>query len=101
MSHSHSHDHYDGADPIDHTHDHDDDLTPAIQNHLYSQIDFSAVQCLNEAAPGSATAVLQKTWTQRLDALPELESDCDEQLLLTVPFVFHASECAGLQCKAN
>jgi hypothetical protein len=83
---SHSHDHYDGEGPIDHTHDHDDDLTPAIQNQLYSQIDFSAVRCLNEATPGTGVAILQKTWTQRLEAEPELESDCDEQLLLTVPY---------------
>jgi PITH domain len=89
MSHSHSHDHYDGQGPIDHTHDHDDDLTPAIQNQLYSQIDFPAVRCLNEATAGSAVAVLQKTWTERLDPEPELESDCDEQLLLTVPYCAH------------
>jgi hypothetical protein len=83
---SHSHDHYDGEGPIDHTHDHDDDLTPAIQNQLYSQIDFSAVRCLNEATPGTGVAILQKPWTQRLEAEPELQSDCDEQLLLTVPY---------------
>lgn len=84
-NHSHSHDHYDGADPIDHSHDHDDDLTPAIQNHIYSQIVFTGVRCLNEEDAGSGTAIVQKTWDQRLDAEPELASDCDEQLLLTVP----------------
>jgi hypothetical protein len=92
---SHPHDHYDGQDPLDHTHDHahahahdhSDDITPALQNLLYDQIDFGAVNCLNESAPGAAVRVLQKPWAQRLDPAPELASDADEQLLLSVPFV--------------
>jgi hypothetical protein len=89
MSHSHSHDHYDGEQPHDHSHDHshDDDVTPALQNLLYEQIDFSAVQCLNEAEPRSASKILQKTWTERNNPEPELNSDVDEQLLLHIPFV--------------
>jgi len=89
MSHSHSHDHYDGEDPHDHSHgahDHDDDITPALQNLLYEQIDFSAVTCLNEEEPRSASKVLQKTWMERMEDEPELKSDADEQLLLVVPF---------------
>ncbi|KAE9978074.1 hypothetical protein EG328_001694 [Venturia inaequalis] len=90
-SHSHSHDHYDGEDPHDHSHDHgahdhDDDITPALQNLLYEQIDFSKVTCLNEEEPRSAAKVLQKTWMERMEDEPELRSDADEQLLLTVPF---------------
>jgi ABC-type Zn2+ transport system substrate-binding protein/surface adhesin len=84
--HSHNHDHYDGETPHDHNHDHSDDITPALQNLLYQQIDFSAVTCLNEAAPRSAATLLQKTWQQRLEDAPELRSDVDEQLLLTVPY---------------
>ncbi|KAF2433278.1 DUF1000-domain-containing protein [Tothia fuscella] len=94
MSHSHSHshgghDHYDGEDPHDHSHgahNHDDDITPALQNLLYEQIDLSAVTCLNEEETGSASKILQKTWTQRMEDEPELKSDADEQLLLAVPF---------------
>ena len=93
---SHNHDHYDGQEPIDHSHDHshgghhhdhdhDDDVTPALQNLLYEQIDFSAVTCLNEAQSRSGAQILQKTWIQRMEPNPELESDADEQLLLTVP----------------
>jgi hypothetical protein len=88
MSHSHSHDHYDGEDPHDHSHgahDHDDDITPALQNLLYEQIDFSAVICLNEEEPRSGSKILQKTWLERMDDEPELKSDADEQLLLSVP----------------
>jgi hypothetical protein len=83
--HDHHHDHYDGQDPIDHNHDHDDDLTPAVQNLLYAQLDFDAVQCMNEAEAGSAIKVLRKTWADRLNNTPEIETDTDEQLLLTIP----------------
>ncbi|KAL9086984.1 MAG: hypothetical protein Q9159_003878 [Coniocarpon cinnabarinum] len=67
-------------------HDHSSDITPAIQNLLYSQIDFPSVRTLNEASPASGRKVLQKTWDQRLAATPELTSDADAQLILHVPF---------------
>lgn len=91
----HHHDHYDGQDPIDHSHDHDhshdghdhsDDITPALQNLLYQQIDFSAVTTLNESEPRSGAAILQKTWAERMNTTPELKSDADEQLLMHIPF---------------
>ena len=93
---SHHHDHYDGQEPIDHSHgdghdhghdhDHSDDITPALQNLLYEQVDFSALTCLNESEPRSGAAICQKTWMQRMDNAPELQSDADEQLLMHVPF---------------
>jgi hypothetical protein len=87
MSHSHSHDHYDGADPIDHdhSHDHEDDREQAIQNLLYTQVDFDKIICLNESTTGQAKSVIKKTWAERLALEPELKSDVDEQLLITVP----------------
>ncbi|KAK4560300.1 hypothetical protein LTR86_005494 [Recurvomyces mirabilis] len=71
----------------DHVHDHTDDITPALQNHIYEQIDFSAINTLNEAAASSGSAIVQKTWTERLNAEPELSSDADEQLLMHIPQV--------------
>jgi hypothetical protein len=79
--HGHSHDHSEGA-----AHDHSDDLVPALQNHIYEQIDFGAITTLNESTTGSGAAVTKKTWTERLNSEPELESDTDEQLLMHVPF---------------
>ncbi|KAK3113515.1 hypothetical protein LTR53_009121 [Teratosphaeriaceae sp. CCFEE 6253] len=79
--HGHDHDHSEGA-----VHDHTDDLTPALQNHIYQQIEFSAVNTLNESEPRSGSQVLQKTWTERLEPTPELSSDADEQLLMHIPF---------------
>jgi hypothetical protein len=103
---SHSHDHYDGADPIDHSHDHhghggphdhdhdhSDDITPALQNLLYEQIDFSKVNCLNESESRSGAKVLQKTWVERMEPEPELASDVDEQLLLSVPYAIPVHCC--------
>lgn len=79
----HGHDHSEGA-----AHDHTDDLTPALQNHIYEQIDFSAINTLNETEPRSGSKVVQKTWTDRLDPEPELKSDADEQLLMHIPYIF-------------
>lgn len=80
-SHGHGHGHDHGA------HDHSDDITPALQNHIYQQIDFSAINTLNEAIPRVGSKICQKTWDQRLDPEPELSSDADEQLLMHIPFV--------------
>ena len=82
MSSHHHHDH-DGHGHNEHDHSHD--LEPALQSNLYKQIDFESITTLNEAEPKSGAAVVKKTWAQRLDDAPELESDADEQLLMHVP----------------
>ncbi|RMZ08091.1 hypothetical protein D0864_01828 [Hortaea werneckii] len=79
--HHHGHDHSEGA-----AHDHTDDITPALQNHVYEPIDFSAITTLNEAEPQSGAKTVQKTWTERMDQEPELNSDADEQLLMHIPY---------------
>ncbi|ODA82538.1 hypothetical protein RJ55_01045 [Drechmeria coniospora] len=87
MSHCHAehagHGHDDGHD---HDHDHSDDVTPALQSSLYEQINFDEITTLNESRRDAGKAVVKKTWTERLQIEPELESDADEQLLMTVPF---------------
>lgn len=83
--HSHCHDeHHDHGDG--HEHDHTDDITPALQNILHEQIDFSKLVTLNEDESNSGRAICQKTWVQRLEPEPELKSSADEQLLMVVPF---------------
>ena len=86
---SHPHSHSDGDDAHDHDpghgHDHTDDIEPALQNLLYQQIDFDNVRTLNESEPGAGIQILKKTWAQRLEQEPELESDADEQLIIFVP----------------
>ncbi|PKK46925.1 hypothetical protein CI102_9885 [Trichoderma harzianum] len=76
--HGHSHDHGE--------HDHSDDITPALQSSLYEQINFDEITTLNEARRDAGKLIVKKTWAERLSAEPELESDADEQLLMTVPF---------------
>ncbi|KAK4507325.1 hypothetical protein PRZ48_001060 [Zasmidium cellare] len=86
MSHCHDeHDHH-GHDHSEGAHDHTDDLTPALQNHIYEQIDFSAINTLNESESRSGAKIVQKTWMERLEPEPELKSDADEQLLMHIPF---------------
>ena len=87
MSH-HCHDEHDGhghSHGDDGAHDHSDDITPAIQHSLYQHIDFDAITTLNEAVAGSGAAVVKKTWAERLEDVPEVGSDADEQLLMHIP----------------
>lgn len=86
MSHCHdehaAHDHH-----HDHEHDHSDDITPALQSSLYEQISFDDITTLNETTRDSGKAIVKKTWAERLSTEPELASDADEQLLMSVPYV--------------
>jgi hypothetical protein len=84
--HHHNHNHGPGGHCHD-EHSHDDDLTPAVQHSLHPHINFDAIRSLNEAAPGQGKAVVRKGWDQRLTETPVLESDADEQLLITIPYV--------------
>ncbi|EXJ71341.1 uncharacterized protein A1O5_05147 [Cladophialophora psammophila CBS 110553] len=88
---SHDHHHHDDYDHghghgAGHEHDHSHDLEPALQSNLYKQINFEGIITLNEAEPRSGAAIVQKTWDERLNEQPTLESDADEQLLMHVPF---------------
>ncbi|OAP60970.1 hypothetical protein AYL99_05972 [Fonsecaea erecta] len=86
-SHDHYHDHDHGhSHGAGHEHDHSHDLEPALQSNLYKQINFEGITTLNEAEPRSGAAIVQKTWDERLNDQPILESDADEQLLMHVPF---------------
>ncbi|KAJ1925122.1 hypothetical protein IWQ60_004763 [Tieghemiomyces parasiticus] len=78
--HHHHHGHGHG-----HDHDHDHDIEPALKDSLYGKIDLDRVRCLNEHSAGAARGIF-KPWDKRKDREPYLESDCDEQLILFVPF---------------
>ncbi|RAH64922.1 PITH domain-containing protein [Aspergillus aculeatinus CBS 121060] len=84
--HHHHHGHGGGHCHDEDGHDHSNDITPAIQSLLYSQVQFDSITTLNEATPKSGAAIVKKTWAERLDDEPELESDTDEQLLMYIPF---------------
>ncbi|OJK02940.1 PITH domain-containing protein [Aspergillus brunneoviolaceus CBS 621.78] len=84
--HHHHHGHGGGHCHDEDGHDHSNDITPAIQSLLYSQVQFDSITTLNEATPKSGAAIVKKTWAERLNDEPELESDADEQLLMYIPF---------------
>lgn len=77
----HGHDHSHGHDGHDHSHD----LEPALRSNLYQQINFEAIRTLNETESQSGAGIVQKTWDERLNDTPVLESDADEQLLMHIP----------------
>lgn len=68
-------------------HDHSDDITPALQHSLYQHINFDDITTRNESEVDSGKAIVKKTWAERLEEQPELESDADEQLLIHIPCV--------------
>jgi hypothetical protein len=90
MSHSHDHHGHDGHEHghghghADHDHSHDQEM--ALQSNLYKQINFDKIITLNEAEPRSGANIVKKTWAERLNQDPHLDSDADEQLLMHVPF---------------
>ncbi|KAL8909743.1 MAG: hypothetical protein Q9207_000052 [Kuettlingeria erythrocarpa] len=77
--HGHGHNH-------SHDHDHADDIEPALQTLIWKQIDFENIRTLNESESDQGAKIVEKTWPQRLDAEPSLESDADEQILMFIPF---------------
>ncbi|KAH8601023.1 PITH domain-containing protein [Bisporella sp. PMI_857] len=83
--HCHDEDHS-GHDHSHGEHDHSDDITPALQHSLYQHINFDNVSTLNESEADSGKAILRKTWAERLEPQPELQSDADEQILMHIPF---------------
>lgn len=86
MSH-HCHDEHHDHGGHDHDHDHSNDITPALQYSLYQHIVFDQIQTLNEAQAGSGRGIVKKTWDERMNPTPEVESSADEQLLIEIPWV--------------
>ncbi|KAI5297605.1 hypothetical protein KEM55_004472 [Ascosphaera atra] len=85
MSHNHNHGGH-GHGSCEHEHDHSDDITPALHNNLYQHIDHHRIVTLNEATAGSGQGIVKKTWDERFNEKPKLESDVDEQLIMSIPF---------------
>jgi hypothetical protein len=81
------HDHSGHSPSLNDGHDHSDDITPALQYSLWQHINFDTITTLNESEPDSGRAIVKKTWAERLEEHPALDSDADEQLLMHIPFV--------------
>ncbi|KAF3070934.1 PITH domain-containing protein 1 [Daldinia childiae] len=79
--HEHGGDHH-----HNHEHDHTDDIVPTIHHSLYQHIIFDQITTLNEAQGDSGRKIIEKTWAESDQLVPELQSDADEQLIINVPF---------------
>ncbi|XP_046857960.1 PITH domain-containing protein 1-like [Xenia sp. Carnegie-2017] len=56
-----------------------------VQYSLFTKIDFTHVEVLNEAEEGTGKTVF-KPWEERLDRNKFVESDVDQELLFNIPF---------------
>ncbi|KAI0130822.1 DUF1000-domain-containing protein [Daldinia grandis] len=70
----------------DHDHDHVDELVPAMHHSLYQHIIFNQITTLNETHKGSGRKIIEKTWAESSQLVPELKSYADEQVIINVPF---------------
>ena len=61
------------------------DETSATAFSLYSKIDTTNLECLNELVDGTGVKVF-KPWSERLCRSDYVESDCDAELLFNIPF---------------
>ncbi|KAI9293479.1 UPF0424 family protein [Neoconidiobolus thromboides FSU 785] len=66
-------------------HNHEQDIEPFKKESLLGNIDIDNIRCLNEAEEDSAKQVF-KPYEDCLSEEKFLRSDCDEQLLIFVPF---------------
>lgn len=80
---SHNHPHHDCGGGCSHGTDSSADLGVAYS--LYTKIDLDKLQCLNESVDGSGKKIF-KPWHERKTFDVYLESDCDAELLINIPF---------------
>lgn len=75
--------HHDCGEGCSHGTDSTGDLGVAYS--LYTKIDIDKVECLNESSEGSGKKIF-KSWDKRLHFEDYVESDCDAELLINIPF---------------
>lgn len=77
--------HEHGGHHDDHEHDHTDEIVPTMHHSLYQHIIFDQITTLNETHKDSGRKIIEKTWAESDQLLPELKSDADEQVIINVP----------------
>lgn len=79
--HGHTHGHGHGG------HGHSHEIDDPSGNTLYPYIDRDRIMGLNEASSGMASRIV-KSWDNRLEPEPHLETDEDDaELIITIPFI--------------
>ena len=83
--HGHSHDHGAGGGGCDHGQAGKVGEETGLSYSLYQKIDLTNLTTLNEEVEDSGKTVF-KPWESRLDREKFVLSDCDEELLINIPF---------------
>lgn len=88
-----------------HSHDHDDDHVPPIttftSQSLHSRIATSNLSGLNMANPQADLGKLFKTSENKYSVKPVIRSDCDEQLIIHIPFNNSSIKLYSLILRTN
>ncbi|WVQ79436.1 hypothetical protein IAT38_001534 [Cryptococcus sp. DSM 104549] len=75
----------------DHDHNHDAPLESSPLDSLYSQIDLDNVTALNAEGGGEAGRRVIKSWDMREDDTLWVESEVDDEMIVTIPFTSSVS----------
>ncbi|CCG21501.1 hypothetical protein CORT_0A11160 [Candida orthopsilosis Co 90-125] len=98
--HHHSHGSH-GNNNHDHDHSHVAPIPTSSSQTLNSKIDTFKVSALNMAnAPGELAKVF-KTPDKKYEIRPVIKSDCDEQLIINIPFLNGSAKLYSLILRTN
>ena len=95
--HGHSHNH-------NHNHDDNDHIAPiptSSSQSLNSKIDTTKVTALNLANPSDELAKLFKDSNTKYQVKPVIKSDCDEQLIINIPFLNGSVKLYSIILRTN
>ncbi|WLF77568.1 hypothetical protein PVL30_001286 [Lodderomyces elongisporus] len=95
--HGHGHNHnHDG-----HDHDHVAPIPTLSSQSLNSKVDLDKVSALNMANPKSDLARIFKSAETKYEVKPVIRSDCDEQLIIIIPFLNGSVKLYSLILRTN
>ncbi|CAK9440625.1 uncharacterized protein LODBEIA_P46500 [Lodderomyces beijingensis] len=95
---NHNHNHGHGHD---HDHDHVAPIPTSSSQSLNSKIDTFKVSALNMANPPQDLAKVFKNQDTKYEINPVIKSDCDEQLIINIPFLNGSVKLYSIILRTN